>query len=158
MTDLFFLEPDEGDAWYPFVDCRPVCELRVGAWLVRERWEGVSRAESAAIFARRHLHGFVEDGTPPVRERSPVAGPAFVARSDFAPSGAAPTLPKGPASLVNDGVVVGWWVPEGTTWNGELSGAQEVEIEGVALLGAWDVITGMEHLLAADVADFTHEP
>ncbi len=44
------------------------------------------------------------------------------------------------------------------TWEGELSGAQELEIDGVALLGAWDVITGMEHLLAADAADFTHEP
>src|SRR2546430_4580910 len=40
----------------------PLCELRAGAHLIRERWETFVGAETAAIFALPHLAGFAEAG------------------------------------------------------------------------------------------------
>ena len=34
---LYLLDPDPGPAWQPFVGIRPICELRAGAHLIRER-------------------------------------------------------------------------------------------------------------------------
>ncbi len=156
MTDLYLLEPEASAAWYPFADARPVCELRAGVWLIRERWEAIGECETAAIFGPAHLHPFNEEGVPPVRDRSAVEGPAIVGRSDFAPSGVQPALGEEPARLVNEGQTVGWWVPEGATWDGELEGG-EVELDGMALHGAHDLVSALEHFLAPDVADFTRE-
>ena len=36
---LYLLDPDPAPAWAPFAGVRPLCELRAGAHLVRERWE-----------------------------------------------------------------------------------------------------------------------
>lgn len=87
---------------------------------------------------------------------STVTGPALVGKSEFAPSGFKPDLPTTPASLVNDGETVGWWIPEGTEWAGPEEEWEQIELEGVLLNGAYDVLTAMEHLLQADVADFVH--
>ena len=158
MTDLYLLEPDLSPAWFPFGGCRPICELRASVWLIRERWEAVAGGESRAIFGPEHLHSFVEDNVPRVCAMEPVSGPAIVAKSDFAPAGDALELPAEAARLVNDEAVVGWWIPEGTTWDG--AGADWptiVDIEGVLLHGAYDALTAMEHLLAPDTVDFQHE-
>jgi UDP-N-acetylglucosamine diphosphorylase/glucosamine-1-phosphate N-acetyltransferase len=158
MIKLYLLEPDAAAAWFPFADCRPVAELRAGVWLVRERWEAVAKTEAHGIFGPEHLHGFAEDGVPPVRAVEPVEGPALVGRSDFAPSGVGPDLPAGTARLVNDGETVGWWVPDGARWEPGAEYGDEVELDGMLLHGSYDLITALEHLLVADAADFTHEP
>jgi UDP-N-acetylglucosamine diphosphorylase/glucosamine-1-phosphate N-acetyltransferase len=157
LTDLYLLDPPLSAAWFPFGDARPIAELRAGAWLIRERWEAIADLETTAIFAAAHLAGFAEDGIPEVAERRSVTGPALVGRADFAPSGVAPELPKGPARLTHDGNVVGWWVPEGSAWSEEMVG-DGIELEGLLLNGAYDLITALEHFLPADTADFTHEP
>lgn len=157
MTDLYLLDPPPSPAWAPFQDARPVAELRAGAWLVRERWEAVADGESRAIFAPAHLHTFVEHGVPPVQAAGPVDGPALVGRSDFAPSGVPPDLGDAPARLVNDETTVGWFVPEGHRWTGEDTGGDPVALEGMLLHGAYDLVTALEHLLVADVADFLRE-
>jgi len=157
MTTLHLLEPSTTAAWFPFSDCRPICELRAGTWLIRERWEAVSEAETSSILGAEHLHPFVEDGVPPVTQRQQVSGAAIVGRSDFAPAGVPLELPDTPQRLVNDGTTVGWWVPEGVTWDGEHTDWPEVEIDGMILHGAYDVVTALEHLLEPDTADFTHE-
>lgn len=158
MTSLFLLDPDPSPAWLPFQDARPVAELRAGAWLIRERWEAIANAETEAVFAAAHLHAFTEDGAPPVEAPRTVEGPAIVGRSEFAPSGVEPELGKGPARLVNDGDVVGWWIPDGGVWDGPDAEGEEIEVEGLRLHGAYDLLTALEHLLVADVADFTREP
>jgi UDP-N-acetylglucosamine diphosphorylase/glucosamine-1-phosphate N-acetyltransferase len=155
--ELYLLEPDQGAAWFPFWDARPVCELRAGVWLIRERWEAVSQCDATAVFGPAHLHRFAEDGAPPVTGPGEVRGPAVVGRSDFAPSGVAPELGEEPARLVNDGHTVGWWVPEGTVWEGLAAAGTEVEIEGLLLEGAYDLLSALEHFLLPDVADFTRE-
>ena len=157
MPDLYLLEPPVGPAWSPFQDARPVAELRAGAWLIRERWEAVADGDTRAIFGPEHLHPFIEDGAPPVRAREPVPGPAFVGRSDFAPSGDPPELGDAPARLVSEDATVGWWVPPGHTWDGEDAGGDAVPIEGMRLHGAFDLLTALETLLVADAQYFMRE-
>jgi UDP-N-acetylglucosamine diphosphorylase/glucosamine-1-phosphate N-acetyltransferase len=157
MKHLYLLEPDLSPAWFPFGNCRPICELRTGVWLIRERWEAVAGGDSQAIFGPAHLHNFVEDSVPPVRSLEPVSGPAIIGRSDFAPAGEEVEFSSNAAKLVNDGETVGWWVPTDTTWNGQDVDWPEIEVEGVLLHGAYDLLTAMEHLLIPDTVDFTHE-
>lgn len=157
MSDVYLMEPAPGPAWFPFSDCRPVAELRAGAWLVRERWEAIAQGETRAVFGPAHLHAFQEDGCPPVAAVAPVEGPALVGRSDFAPSGVAPELGGDPVRLVNDGETVGWWAPEGARWDLGQNDWPPLPIEGMILHGAYDLVTALEHFLVADVADFTHE-
>ncbi|HEX9582838.1 MAG TPA: putative sugar nucleotidyl transferase [Gemmatimonadales bacterium] len=157
MTRVYLLEPELGPAWYPFGDCRPICELRAGIWLIRERWEAVAEGETAAVFGPEHLRSFVEPGAPAVRARTAVEGPAILGRSDFAPSGEPPELGPGPARLINDGVTVGWWVPEGHRWEEHATDGAAVELAGLPLHGAYDLITALEHFLQPDAADFTNE-
>jgi hypothetical protein len=75
MISLYLLEPDASAAWFPFADCRPVAELRAGAWLIRERWEAVAKTETNGIFGPEHLYGFAEEGVPPVQAVEPVEDP-----------------------------------------------------------------------------------
>lgn len=156
MTDLFLLDPEPSSAWLPFSDCRPISELRAGAWLIRERWEAIAEGETRAIFAAPHLQGFTEDGVPPVTSRHPVEGPAIIGRSDFAPTGTRPDLPNGPVCLSHEGASVGWWVPPGSRWDVPADWPS-VELDGFPLHGVYDLVTALEQLLQADAADFTME-
>jgi hypothetical protein len=107
MSDLYLVEPAPAAEWYPFGDSRPVSELRAGAWLIRERWEGIAGGETQSVFTPPHLESFVEDGVRvgPVEN---VVGAAFIGISNFAPSGVPPELSSSPAKLVNDDATVGW--------------------------------------------------
>lgn len=157
MAELYLLDPPPAPVWAPFQVSRPVAEWRAGAWLIRERWEAVADAPATAVFAPPHLHAFVEDGAPPVRAVEPVRGPALIGRSDFAPAGVPPDLPSTPARLVNEDETVGWWVPTGAVWTDEMAEGEPVELEGMRLHGAFDLVTALEHLLVGDVADFLRE-
>jgi UDP-N-acetylglucosamine diphosphorylase/glucosamine-1-phosphate N-acetyltransferase len=157
MTDLYLIEPENTGAWYPFADARPVAELRAGVWLIRERWEAVGECETAAIFGPPHLQPFSEEGVPRVTPLAVVDGPAIVGRSDFAPSGVQPSLGRKPARLVHEGETVGWWVPQGERWEAGSRDGPEVEVEGLRLHGAHDLVNALEHFLPPDTADFTRE-
>jgi len=69
---LYLLDPDPAPGWAPFAGVRPLSELRVGAHLVRERWEAFLGTEVAEIFALPHLAGFAEAGSPPCRPATPL--------------------------------------------------------------------------------------
>lgn len=157
MPRLFIIDPPEAAQWQPFCTSRPLAETRAGAWLIRERWEAIADGETDAIFAEAHLHAFVEDGVPPVHEQGAVEGPAIVGLSTFVPTGLAPEVGARPAELVNDESVVGWWIPPGSSWKPGATYDMQVEIDGIPLHGAYDLITALEHFLVADVADFTSE-
>lgn len=148
---LYLLDPDPAPVWAPFSGIRPLCELRAGAHLVRERWENFVGAEAAAIFALPHLAGFPEPGVPPVEARRPVPGPAVIGSSTFAPHGLAPHLPNAPARLTHGGITVGWAVPAGVTWSGAVPQAQAIEVQGVLLRGVHDLIPALERLLHDDL-------
>jgi UDP-N-acetylglucosamine diphosphorylase/glucosamine-1-phosphate N-acetyltransferase len=148
---LYLLDPDSAHAWAPFAGARPLCELRAGAHLIRERWETFVGAEASGIFALPHLAGFSEAGVPPVSERRPVAGPAVIGSSTFAPRGLAPALPARAFRLTSGGITVGWGVGPGATWSGPQPHAAAIEVPGVVLHGAHDLVPALERLLLDDV-------
>jgi len=148
---LYLLDPDPAPAWAPFAGVRPLSELRAGAHLIRERWETFVGAEATEVLALPHLAGFAEPGMPPVRARHPIAGPAVIGSSTFAPRGIAPALPAAAARLVARGITVGWAVPAGTTWEGPQPVAQAVEVPGVVLHGVFDLLPALSQLLPEDL-------
>lgn len=148
---LYLLDPEAGPAWAPFAGIRPICELRAGAHLIRERWETFVGCETSAIFALPHLAGFPEAGVPPVEPRRAVPGPAIIGSSTFAPRGLAPHLPDAPARLTCQGITVGWAVPAGATWTGPVAHAQATSVVGLVLRGVHDLVTALEQLLREDL-------
>jgi UDP-N-acetylglucosamine diphosphorylase/glucosamine-1-phosphate N-acetyltransferase len=149
---LHLLDPEPSAAWAPFAGIRPLSELRVGAALVRESWEAFAGAETTAIFALPHLAGFVEAGVPAVTPPRPVAGPALIGASAFAPRGPAPALPAGDLRLTHAGRSVGWVVAPGSTWTRPSDDGPAVEVAGLGLRGVFDLVPALERLLAADLA------
>jgi len=147
---LYLLDPDPTPAWAPFAGIRPLCELRAGAHLVRERWETFVGTEATGVFALPHLAGFPEPGVPAVEARRAVQGPAVIGSSTFAPRGLASQLPDAPARLIHDGITVGWAVPAGQTWTGPVGNAQAVNVEGVLLRGVYDLVSALDELLRED--------
>jgi UDP-N-acetylglucosamine diphosphorylase / glucose-1-phosphate thymidylyltransferase / UDP-N-acetylgalactosamine diphosphorylase / glucosamine-1-phosphate N-acetyltransferase / galactosamine-1-phosphate N-acetyltransferase len=153
VTLLVCLEPeDPGPAWQPFAGVRPIAELRAGAWRIRDRWAGVVGAEAAVVMGT-HIAGFADVDSVPVRPPGPVQGPAVVARSDFAPAGLPLTLPSGVTRLTHAGATVAWIVSGGSMWDGPHDGGAALDIDGIALKGAWDLVTALERLLPADCAE-----
>ncbi len=148
---LYLLDPEPSAPWAPFAGARPLSELRAGAHLVRERWEAFVGVETAEIFTLPHLAGFVEPGVPTVSARRPVTGPAIIGSSTFAPRGVAPPLPDGPLRLTCRGVTVGWGVGAGAQWDGPVAQAPVVEVPGLVLHGAYDLIPALEQLLGEDL-------
>ena len=148
---LYLLDPDPAPVWSPFAGARPLCELRAGAHLIRERWETFIGAEAAGIFALPHLAGFVEAGVPPVVARRPVTGPAVIGSSTFAPCGLAPVLPDGAFRLTSGGVTVGWGIGAGATWDGPQPHAATLEVPGFVLHGVYDLVPALERLLPDDL-------
>jgi UDP-N-acetylglucosamine diphosphorylase/glucosamine-1-phosphate N-acetyltransferase len=158
MTQLYLLEPEPaGAAWAPFAGVRPVSELRAGAWRIRERWEAALDADAAAILGS-HVEGFHDGDEPPVRAVGPVQGPAVVGLSRFAPSGARVVPGAQHRRLVHEGSTVGWIVPAGGRWEGGSDAGPALEIEGMLLHGAYDLVTALERLLPGDCADFRAAP
>lgn len=150
---LYLLEPESpGPEWEPFIGVRPLCELRAGAWRIRERWEGALGMESAAILGGTAA-GFCERDEPGSRPLGPVEGPAVIALSTFAPSGVAPEVEPETRRLEHEGITVGWIVPQGKTWPGPTEDGPAREIDGMLLRGAYDLILAMERFLGDDCSD-----
>src|SRR3989449_481218 len=135
-----------------FAGIRPLSELRVGAALVRERWEAFVGAETTAIFALPHLAGFREPGVPAVVAVRPVEGPVVVGASAFAPRGLAPAFPAGDVRLAHAGRTVGWVVGPGSTWTRPTDAGPALRVAGLALRGGFDLVAAPQRLLAADLA------
>ena len=148
---LYLLDPEPAPPWAPFAGARPLCELRAGAHLIRERWETFLGTEAAGIFALPHLAGFAEPGVPPVSARRPVPGPAVIGSSTFAPCGLAPAFPDGAFRLTNGGITVGWGIGPGATWDGPQPHATGVEVSGMVLHGVYDLLAALERLLPDDL-------
>ncbi|HET7790142.1 MAG TPA: hypothetical protein VFK78_05025 [Gemmatimonadales bacterium] len=149
---LYLLDPEPAPPWIPFAGARPLSELRAGAHLVRERWEAFIGSEAAEILTLPHLARFAEAGVPRTAARHPIAGPAVIGSSTFAPRGIAPVLPETACRLVCRGVTVGWSVPPGASWEGPRPDAAPVEVPGVVLHGVHDLIAALPRLLGEDVA------
>jgi UDP-N-acetylglucosamine diphosphorylase/glucosamine-1-phosphate N-acetyltransferase len=153
MSALYLLEPpDPGPAWAPFAGVRPIAELRAGVWRVRERWEAACDREATAILGA-HVEAFHEADEPPVRPPAPVAGPAIVADSTFAPNGDRLPPLSGARRLRHEGATVGWIVADGEEWTGPHEQGDAVEVDGFPLRGAYDLVTALERFLGQDCDD-----
>ncbi|MEO8030456.1 MAG: putative sugar nucleotidyl transferase [Gemmatimonadota bacterium] len=149
--------PNPGPRWFPFAGVRPLSELRAGIWRIRERWEGLLEAETLSIMAD-HVVGFHELDEPEVVATRTVNGPAVVAASWFAPSGAPIEFGKDTRRLIHDGQTVAWLVAAGQSWTGPSDEGAAVEIEGLLLEGSADLLTALEGYLQGDCADFLTAP
>ncbi len=159
MTSLYLLEPESpGAAWAPFAGIRPIAELRAGVWRIRERWEAAAGRDATALLAS-HISGFSEGDEPPIRPVGTIDGPAIVAAAWFAPTGVPLTLDGNAGRrLTHRNESVGWIVSEGERWSGPHDNGPALEVEGVRLQGAYDLVTALENLLTADCADFLAAP
>jgi UDP-N-acetylglucosamine diphosphorylase/glucosamine-1-phosphate N-acetyltransferase len=87
-----------------------------------------------------------------------VDGPAIVAASWFAPSGAPIEATVPVRRLTHGGATVGWVVPAGERWERPTDTGPGLEVDGLLLRGAYDLVTALEKLLPADCADFRAAP
>ena len=158
MTALYLLEPESpGPAWAPFTGMRPIAELRAGVWRIRERWEAAVGNDATAIVGS-HAAGFSEGDEPRLRAPASIDGPAIVAASSFAPTGAPINPSGGVRRLTHRDQTVGWVVPAGEHWDGPNDKGPGIEIDGLELHGTYDLLTALEELLVADCADFLAAP
>lgn len=149
MTTLYLLEPDApGAAWAPFAGTAPLCELRAGAWRLRERWEQALAARTEGIIAT-HAAARHTPSAPRIVGADAVTGPAWVVDALFAPK--LPLRPIGDAKrLLHDGRAVAWRLDAGEAWKGPFAGGNGIVIEGRALRGASDLVTALEQFLFTD--------
>jgi UDP-N-acetylglucosamine diphosphorylase/glucosamine-1-phosphate N-acetyltransferase len=147
---LLLLEPgDPGARWAPFTGVRPLCELRAGAWKIRERWEAALDLPTTAIIGS-HAPAFHEGFEPPTQAEVPARGPLLLAASDFAPTGAAITLGPQTRRLTHQGKTVAWILDTPESWRGPFDDGPAEEIDGMPLGGAFDLITALDRYLASD--------
>jgi UDP-N-acetylglucosamine diphosphorylase/glucosamine-1-phosphate N-acetyltransferase len=154
VSRLYLLEPEPSPAWEPFAGVRPVAELRAGAWLLRERWEAAVGSPATGIVGE-HVADFADTEGPPVLPTSGLTGPAVVARSEVVPPRAPLVFPPGTRRLTAGGHTVAWRLEAGEPWTGPDVRGEGLETGALPLRGAWDLVTVLERLLAADCDEFT---
>lgn len=153
MTRLLLLEPDRpGPAWEPWSGVRPLAELRAGAWRIRERWERALGLAASGIVGA-HAAGFVDVDAPPV-DPAPAPADTLLAASWFAPAAGRLQLAPGARRFVHEGITVAALIPAGEALTLSDAGGA-VDVVGVRLEGAYDLLRALELLLAADCAERT---
>jgi UDP-N-acetylglucosamine diphosphorylase/glucosamine-1-phosphate N-acetyltransferase len=157
VRKLFLLEPDDpGPLWIPWTGARPVAELRAGAFKIWERWARALDLRHAAVYSS-HTHRFADVGSLPQVGLDALRGPAIVARSTFAPIARAVELPRGVRGLSANGLTVAWLLEDGESWAGPNEVVDPIEIKGLRLAGAYDLVTACERLLEDDCATALHD-
>jgi len=161
MTDLFLYDDARARTFEPFALTRPASELRVGAELVRRRWERALRVTAEGAVVAPHLEDFSEEGAPGAARAALPAG-AIVANSRFAPS-LAPAAATGTAGAWTNGgriaaVRLAKETPLSALAGGETAlealaarGAPTVEIAGRWIEEVWDLITTLLPALREDI-------
>lgn len=158
---LYVFDDAKARAWAPFALTRPVGELLFGALLQRERAERFWKTRCTGHLAGEALAGFEEQGAAPALEIGalPNTGPAVLFSSRAVPLGwEAPGIAEA-TTLLMDGSVVGWFLPEGA---GSISDHQllnpedariggRIELEGHVLADPWDLIADNHAQLILDL-------
>jgi UDP-N-acetylglucosamine diphosphorylase / glucose-1-phosphate thymidylyltransferase / UDP-N-acetylgalactosamine diphosphorylase / glucosamine-1-phosphate N-acetyltransferase / galactosamine-1-phosphate N-acetyltransferase len=85
VTPLVLLDDAAARSFEPFALTRPVCELRAGAVLIRERWEMALGTRSAGFIAAAHLDDFEEAGAAGAIVQGEVAAGTIVANARALP-------------------------------------------------------------------------
>lgn len=153
MTRLVMLDSQlPGDDWAPFSRARPVAELRAGAFPIWERWSRLLATDHVQVVSPA-TPGFADVGSLPLVNATEVVGPVIVARSNFAPIGTRLSLAPGTKALSSGGRVVAWILGPGEIWKGPTDPPDTIEIKGLRLTMAADLVTACERLLEDDCAE-----
>jgi UDP-N-acetylglucosamine diphosphorylase/glucosamine-1-phosphate N-acetyltransferase len=86
MTNLVLYDDAKARAFEPFALTRPVCELRAGAVLVRQRWETALGATSLGFIGAAHLDDFEEPAAPGAFREVELAAGTIVANARALPA------------------------------------------------------------------------
>jgi len=84
VTVLYLYDDAHARQFEPFALTRPVGELRVGARLIRERWQRATRAPAAGFISAPHLVDFEEADAPPPASNELPAGAIVVLGNEAA--------------------------------------------------------------------------
>ena len=162
MTDLFLYDDSIARDFEPFALTRPVCELRAGALLLRERWERAIGMKAAGVICGTHLADFDE---PWGVACGPSTTGTIPAGSVLANSRCAVAFAPAPAADVwrCDGRVAAVVLPRAVDVaelaNGEMDLARlappegkSVDVPGQWINEVWDFIATLGTLLGSDIA------
>jgi UDP-N-acetylglucosamine diphosphorylase/glucosamine-1-phosphate N-acetyltransferase len=143
----------------PFALTRPFGEVRVGALLVRERWERVLGRRAIAFRSAAHLTAFAEFGSPALAKGTLPAG-TIVVNSRCAPAlGAAPARLRRGQAVTCGGVVAAVSLPRPLRAAALADGSLALESLDASVVGAlagwrldaaWDLVRFLPEMLAAD--------
>lgn len=157
---LYLLDPIQpGAAWAPFAGTLPLGELRAGAWRLHERWQRALGGPVAGHIAP-HAAGPRSATAIPIVAATAVTGPAWVVDSTFSPKLPMRTV-GGAKRLLSGGRAVAWRLDPGESWVGPHNDGDGIVSEGLALRGAFDLITALEQQLFTDLLgtlDGTSDP
>lgn len=158
MTALYCYDDAHARQFEPFALTRPVSELRVGARLIRERWELATGATARGFVAGAHLDDFEEPGAAEAMREALPAG-ALLVNSRFAPELARLTEELDVAEC--DGSVVAVRLAEPLALDALADGALALDalagdrprsrIAGFWVEEVWDLLTGLETRLRLDL-------
>lgn len=144
-------------AMEPFALTRPLGEVRVGALLIRQRWERTVGRRAAGFAGAAHLRTFTEEGAPPAAPATIPRG-AILANARFAPDlGARASLAKAGSAIVADGQVAAVRLAKDMARSrvpfddlGRLVAGPTADVRGWWLQHAWDAIRVLPDMLASD--------
>ncbi|HEY0929502.1 MAG TPA: putative sugar nucleotidyl transferase [Gemmatimonas sp.] len=146
----------EARRFEPFTATRPLCEMRAGALLVRERWQLVLGASSSGFVAAPHLDGFAEFDAPPALIEEIPAG-TWLVNSRAIPT--INTAPTGDVLRIGDRVaavrltatlsVAAW--RSGKPSLESIASAPAVAIEGRWMNEVWDLVDSLVEQLNSDI-------
>jgi UDP-N-acetylglucosamine diphosphorylase / glucose-1-phosphate thymidylyltransferase / UDP-N-acetylgalactosamine diphosphorylase / glucosamine-1-phosphate N-acetyltransferase / galactosamine-1-phosphate N-acetyltransferase len=166
---LILFDDRAAQQWEPFALTRPVGELMLGAFTMRERAERVLGIRCIAHLSGDHLAGFEEEGSPDVRPLSgaPGDGDRVFLLSRFVPAwaemGAPDRFGGGAARLRAGNRTVGWFLPAGTAApppsallepdadSTQVSELQEISIGGTVVDHVWELVHRNPAQVAADI-------
>ena len=159
MSEIYFYDDAIARRFEPFATTRPVCELRAGALLVRERWAEATGFIARGFVSATHLARFDEpwgiraaDG--PLRKGTVVANSRCAISLAPAPAAdawscggkvAAVTLSRDvdPAELADGALTLESLVRKS---------GRKVDVQGWWLEQVWDVIGHLPAMLSPDIA------
>ena len=156
---IVFYDDLQARSFEPFATTRPLCEMRAGALLIRERWEYLLARSSTGFISASHLDGFAEFDAPPfVRETIPTKHWVVNSR-------ALPHLETdlGDAQVITvNGVVAAVCLSQPLAADALYDGGSSlaalvtdrmraVSVRGVWLSAIWDVVATLVPLLREDI-------
>lgn len=160
MSQLYLYDDAIARTFEPFALTRPTCELRAGAFLLRERWERALAMESGGVITASHLQDFdepwsVHSATGAIPAGSIVANSRFAASVGKAPAGDLwRANGKIAATRVTSDTDVSYLTTGRITLEelaGGNAGTRAVEVQGHWIEHVWDLIGHLNTLLNADI-------